>query len=606
MGRSILQLQTGSRQRARGSTIRAIAAAWRESGAVGTAGVTTAVLACVVVTLWWQPVTTRVLGTIAALLVLVAAALVDVVEHRLPNPIVAAALVPVVVTVALVGSSDVARGAVAGAALVGLPLFGTHLVTPAGMGFGDVKAGAALGAAVGLLDAATGAVRPRRRPRHRGRVGSGATRPVDPPRPVARRRGPRRPRRRSPPRPERPPLDMSRSRPRTHPSAAGVPPDLRSPCRDDRHRPRRDRALARVAAGAAAPRPGRAPHAARSGGARRPASSPAGSPPPGTATRRGSSPASSSSCSACSAGSCCSRRATSGPRCSSRRPTSGPEPPCRRPTCASSGSPLDAGVRSIPASEASGLVGRHPAGLVPAGTMLAPAMFTAGLPLGADEVVVGAALDPGEAPLTQLEVGASVELLDVTAAGLGAATEVTEVATSLGTGTVWAVEPVATGQLWVSVRVGRDVGLAVAVASAADRLRVVLWEVAGVTVVAVGSVAGSPGAHEPRARPGRRLDRPGPHARRRRGRSRRRATRRRARDRGRAGPDGAGARRALGGPQPAPTSSPGPRRPSVTGTSSPPRHRPSRPTRRSSTPPHRSPPCSRPTTDRCGSSTPVA
>ena len=135
---------------------------------------------------------------------------------------------------------------------------------------------------------------------------------------------------------------------------------------------------------------------------------------------------------------------------------------------------IDAGVRSIPAGDAAALVGRHPTGVIPAGTMLAPAMFTAGVPLGADEVVVGAALDPGEAPLTQLQVGAGVELLDVTAAA-GGAPEVTEGARSLGTGTVWAVEPVATGQLWVSVRVGRDVGLAAAaVAVGRDRLRVVL------------------------------------------------------------------------------------------------------------------------------------
>ena len=32
------------------------------------------------------------------------------------------------------------------------PLLVTHLVTPSGMGFGDVKAGAVLGAAMGLID----------------------------------------------------------------------------------------------------------------------------------------------------------------------------------------------------------------------------------------------------------------------------------------------------------------------------------------------------------------------------------------------------------------------------------------------------------------------
>jgi hypothetical protein len=133
---------------------------------------------------------------------------------------------------------------------------------------------------------------------------------------------------------------------------------------------------------------------------------------------------------------------------------------------------VDDAVRTIPATAAGTLVGQHTTGRVPAGTLLAPAMFALDVPLGPDEVVVGASLDPGEAPLALLEVGASVELLDVAVAAPGA--PAAEVATPLGTGTVWAVEPVATGQLWLSVRVERAVGLAVSVAAAADRLRVVL------------------------------------------------------------------------------------------------------------------------------------
>ena len=151
MGRSILQLQIGSRQRAGGSTIRAVNLASRGSGAAGAAGVAIATVTCALVTMWWLPVTARVLGTALALVVLGAAALVDVAERRLPNRLVVAALVPVVVTVAVSWSSDVLRDVVAGAALVGVPLLVTHLVSPAGMGFGDVKAGAVLGAALGLL-----------------------------------------------------------------------------------------------------------------------------------------------------------------------------------------------------------------------------------------------------------------------------------------------------------------------------------------------------------------------------------------------------------------------------------------------------------------------
>ena len=50
---------------------------------------------------------------------------------------------------------------------------------------------------------------------------------------------------------------------------------------------------------------------------------------------------------------------------------------------------------------------------------------------------------------------------------------------SIGTGTVWAVEPIATGQLWVSMRVAREVGLTASLAAAQDTLRVVLVGAAG-------------------------------------------------------------------------------------------------------------------------------
>jgi leader peptidase (prepilin peptidase)/N-methyltransferase len=106
----------------------------------------------VAMTVWWLPITLRATGTGAALTVLVAAALVDAAEHRLPNLLVALAAVPVAVTLLAGWSPDVARGVLAGAAVVGVPLLAAHLVAPAGMGFGDVKAGAVLGAAVALVD----------------------------------------------------------------------------------------------------------------------------------------------------------------------------------------------------------------------------------------------------------------------------------------------------------------------------------------------------------------------------------------------------------------------------------------------------------------------
>jgi hypothetical protein len=139
---------------------------------------------------------------------------------------------------------------------------------------------------------------------------------------------------------------------------------------------------------------------------------------------------------------------------------------------------LDSNVASLPVASAAELVGEHPIGRIPTGTMLSAAMFEPEVPLGPGEMVVGAALDPGEAPLFKLKVGAAVELVKVTVPSPGGA-ETDGSATSIGTGTVWAVEPVASGQLWVSVRVTSDIGMQASAAAAQDRLRVALIGGAG-------------------------------------------------------------------------------------------------------------------------------
>ncbi|MGI9051044.1 MAG: SAF domain-containing protein [Ilumatobacteraceae bacterium] len=146
---------------------------------------------------------------------------------------------------------------------------------------------------------------------------------------------------------------------------------------------------------------------------------------------------------------------------------------------------VDDGVATITPDAVAALVGQQPVGRVPAGTLLSPGMFADELPLGPDEIVFGAALDPGEAPLSGLRTGAAVELVsmqlgDPAAAATPGGTEPGLVeadepsASPIGTGTVWAVEPIATGQLWVSMRVSRAVGLQASLASALDELRVVL------------------------------------------------------------------------------------------------------------------------------------
>lgn len=155
----------------------------------------------------------------------------------------------------------------------------------------------------------------------------------------------------------------------------------------------------------------------------------------------------------------------------------------------------DDNIATVTPDAVANLVGQQAIGRVPAGTLLSPGMFADELPLGPDEVVFGAALDPGEAPLSGLQIGTTVELLNVvpedatpqpppaetqaplpaegeTPAPTPASGEV--ISTPIGSGTVWAVESIATGQLWVSIRVDRQVGLQASLASAQDALRVVL------------------------------------------------------------------------------------------------------------------------------------
>jgi hypothetical protein len=139
---------------------------------------------------------------------------------------------------------------------------------------------------------------------------------------------------------------------------------------------------------------------------------------------------------------------------------------------------VDGSVGSLSPADVDGLVGRLPVGRIPAGALLAGGMFADELPLAADEIVFGAALDPGEAPLSGVEVGAPVDLLDVPKATPGATDAIdprpTTKAVVIGSGTVWAVEEMATGQLWISMRVPRNVGLTASEASQRDTLRVVL------------------------------------------------------------------------------------------------------------------------------------
>ena len=99
------------------------------------------------------------LGTLGAFLVLFAAlaalTVIDVEHYRLPDLIVLPTFlvsVPLVVVVSVVDDDpDRIRYALAGAALYFGFLFLAHLISPRGMGFGDVKLAAVMGLYVGWL-----------------------------------------------------------------------------------------------------------------------------------------------------------------------------------------------------------------------------------------------------------------------------------------------------------------------------------------------------------------------------------------------------------------------------------------------------------------------
>ena len=129
-----------------------VTSAWRAIGRPARVLTVLAALGCVVLAALWAGESLAVVACGLSLLVLVVAALVDAVEHRLPDVLVLAASLPVVAALVLAGSPDLARSAAVGSVVVAGPLLVTHLVTPSGMGFGDVKAGAVLGAALGLID----------------------------------------------------------------------------------------------------------------------------------------------------------------------------------------------------------------------------------------------------------------------------------------------------------------------------------------------------------------------------------------------------------------------------------------------------------------------
>jgi hypothetical protein len=135
------------------------------------------------------------------------------------------------------------------------------------------------------------------------------------------------------------------------------------------------------------------------------------------------------------------------------------------------------GVATLGTGDAAALIGQIPVGRIPAGTVLNASMFNSSSPLGADEMVFGAALDPGEAPTSAVTVGSAVRLLAAPRAVAGAERDAAAsppAAVVIGDGVVWDHEALGSGKLWLSVRTTVDVGLVASKAAQDDELRVVI------------------------------------------------------------------------------------------------------------------------------------
>jgi leader peptidase (prepilin peptidase)/N-methyltransferase len=91
---------------------------------------------------------------VAAIAVLTVAAATDVAENRLPDRLVVLSALPVVLTCCVdpfVSRLDVVPVVLLGALGLAGPILLVHLIAPAEMGFGDVKAAASLGGSLGVV-----------------------------------------------------------------------------------------------------------------------------------------------------------------------------------------------------------------------------------------------------------------------------------------------------------------------------------------------------------------------------------------------------------------------------------------------------------------------
>ena len=135
-------------------------------------------------------------------------------------------------------------------------------------------------------------------------------------------------------------------------------------------------------------------------------------------------------------------------------------------------------LRAIQSSQQDLVLGLSARGPIPQGTVINTDLFTArGSAVPAGTVVVGAALDPGAVPSSQLSAGDVVNVLAAVRTTASQSDAVAAaVAQRLATGTVWSVEAVGatSSGLWVSLVVPADAEGAVTQAASDGLLRLTL------------------------------------------------------------------------------------------------------------------------------------
>jgi leader peptidase (prepilin peptidase)/N-methyltransferase len=141
------EADTASDGTARRSVIRSVIRAAHALGPLGrSAAIATTIIALVSALQNGVPAASAI-----SVALLVPAAMVDIVERRLPNQIIAASALAIAIGLVLNSNSVLVGNVMLGVGLLAGPLLVLHLVSPGSMGFGDVKMALVLGAAVGAV-----------------------------------------------------------------------------------------------------------------------------------------------------------------------------------------------------------------------------------------------------------------------------------------------------------------------------------------------------------------------------------------------------------------------------------------------------------------------